>query len=500
MESLFMKKNESLRFELLKQLLYAQNGATTQEMMKKFAISSKTFYRYKQKLTDDLNHVFTQKQVKILKRKLVYNIELEDSLTFSYVIDSMRLYYIKNSQKFAILAALLKRHYISVEALAQDLNLSPSHVYSNLNYLKNILSPFNLDISFSPSLYQTNILGEEKNIRVLGFILFWIVFKGLEWPFEKTPSTYQTLPVAIDDTRLSFSQKNRIRYFQNVTYWRVLYRKENVALPEEFTDYLAYFEHQAPTNLFSHLQKIESDQINLQDEAYFFGFLSRFLVANIDSSEDKEIIATNFMHSELPLAKLTTKILNQLVLFYDVRLTNRNYLENYYLLLIHLLYIRYIGIDFRSFLADDSTDSKGRWFSPDEASYRLFVKNTLLTEPLLKKYMKPGFISLMAKFFQSILKGAENDTKLLIFIQHSPNNFIYDFIKNNLLIIFGNTTLDFTFESDKADVIISDAFEAEQVNQRTFHFEHSHDPDTWRALILFISGKIYSLHNSLFKQ
>lgn len=495
MESLFMKKNEALRFELLKELLYAQNGVSTKEMMKKFAISSKTFYRYKQKLNDDLNTVFLQQQVKIKKRKLVYMVELADSLTFSYVIDSMRLYYIKNSQIFSILAALLRRHYVSVESLAQDLSLSPSHVYSNLKRVKNLLSPFHLKISFAPTLYQTNIIGEEKNIRVLGFIIFWIIFKGLEWPFEKTPRTYQTLPIAVDDDRLSSSQKSRIRYFQNITFWRILYRKEHLELPEEFMAYLRFFEQESPTFLFSNLDHIDLDAIDVKSEAYFFGFLSRFLVANIDSDEEKKKIAEHFINSELPIALLASKILNKLLLSYNVKLTSDNYLKNYYLLIINLLYIRYIGVDFRRFLVNDSVESKAKWFSPNEDSYRSFVKESLVTEPLLKKYMKPGFISLMAKFFHSILKSAEKDATLLVFIQHSPNNFIYDFIKNNLLIIFGDSTLDFTFDATEADIIISDSFELEQSNARSFHFEHSHDPETWKALVLFVSGKIYALHN-----
>lgn len=499
MESLFIKKNEALRFELLKQLLYAQNGVTTQEMMKQFNISSRMFYRYKQKLSDDLKNVFPRQEVHIKKKKLVYMIEMDDALTFSYVIDSMKLYYIKNSQKFAILAALLRRHYISVEALAQDINLSPSHVYSNLKQLKAMVSPFHLKISFAPTLYQTNILGEEKNIRVLGFILFWIVFKGLEWPFEKTPTTYQTLPLAVNDERLSVSQKKRIRYFQNVTFWRVLYRKESLSLSDDFVDYLRFFEQTSPTNLFGELGEVDLESVDVQNEAYFFGFLSRFLVANIDSEEEKKSIAQRFIHSELPIAVLTTKILNNLLFSYNVRLTSDNYLKNYYLLIINLLYIRYVGIDFRRFLVDDSVESKAKWFSPNEESYRLFVKEALVTEPLLKKYMKFGFISLMAKFFHSILKSAEKDAKLLIFIQHSPNNFIYEFIKNNLLIIFGDSTLAFTFDAAKADIIISDSFELEQTNAQSFHFEYSHDPETWKALILFISGKIYSLHNPQFK-
>lgn len=500
MESLFMKKNETLRFELLKELLYAKNGVTTKDIMKKFTISSKTFYRYKQKLADDLNTAFPNQQVKIRKRKLHYIIELADSLTFSYVIDALRLYYIKHSQRFSILAALLKRHYVSVESLAQDLSLSPSHVYSNLKRIRNLLAPFHLNISFAPTLYQTNIIGEEKNIRVLGFILFWIIFKGLEWPFEKTPSAYQTLPLVIDDERLSYSQKNRLRYFQNVTFWRMLYRKQSLSLSEEFMAYLRFFEQEAPTFLFSELNHADLDAIDTKSEAYFFGFLSRFLVANVDSDKEKKSIAQHFINSELPIALLTTKILNKLLLSYNVRLTSDNYLKNYYLVIINLLYIRYIGVDFRRFLVNDSAESKAKWFSPDEDSYRLFVNEALVTEPLLKKYMKPGFISLMAKFFQSILKSAEKEAKLLVFIQHSPNNFIYDFIRNNLLTIFGDSTLDFTFDANEADIIISDSFESEQTNVRSFHFEHSHDPETWSALILFISGKIYALHNPQLKQ
>ncbi|EOL50528.1 helix-turn-helix domain-containing protein [Enterococcus caccae] len=491
-----MKKNETLRFELLKQLLYAKNGATTQQMMNLFTISSKTFYRYKKQLSDDLNHVFTQKEVTIKKKKLLYLIELAPSLTFSYVLDTMRLYYIKISQKFSILEAILRRHYISVESLAQDLNLSPSHVYSNLTFLNKLLRPFDLKISFSSSLYKTNIQGAEQNIRVMGFVLFWIVYRGLEWPFVKTPSIYQNLPSPVNNQRLSPSQQTRLRYFQNVTYWRALYRKEPLTLSKEFSDYLVHFEKVAPTRLFSVLEHIDFEQVNEKDEAYFFGFLSRFLIANIDSVEEKRRIAQALIHSKLPLAKLSKHILDKLLTTYKVKLSSDNYLENYYFLIISLLYIRFIGINFRLFLVDDTSDSKAKWFSSDESSYRAFVKETLLKEPLLRKYMNAGLISFMAKFFHSILKSGEREATLRIFIQHSINHFIYDFIKNNLLIIFGDSTLEFTFDVNEADVIISDAFEGEESNERTFHFEHSHDESSWKELILFISGKIYALHNT----
>lgn len=495
METIFMKKNETLRFELLKQLLYAKKGSTTQQMMDSFNISSKTFYRYKKQLSDDLNTVFTQGQVTIKKKKLFYIIELAPSLTFSYVLDSMRLYYIRISQKFSILEALLKRHYISVEALAQDLNLSPSHVYSNLMFLNKLLRPFDLTISFSPSIYKTNFQGAELNIRVLGFVLFWNVFKGLEWPFEKTPSSYQTLPLAVNAQRLSPSQQARLRYFQNVTYWRVLYRKESLTLSQEFMSYLTYFESVGPTKLFSNLENVELERVNQTDEAYFFGFLSRFLIANIDSAEERQTIAQALIQSKLPLAELTTRILDKLLTTYKVKLSPSSYLENFYLLIISLIYIRFIGINFRKFLVDDTTDSKAKWFSADESSYRFFVKETLLKEPLLRKHMNAGLISFMAKFFHSILKSGEREAKLKIFIQHSINHFIYDFIKNNLLTIFGDSTLEFTFDVKDADVIISDAYEGEESNEKTFHFEHSHDQSSWRELILFISGKIYTLRN-----
>lgn len=496
MESIFMKKNETLRFELLKQLLYAEAGATTQQMMDSFNISSKTFYRYKKQLVDDLDTVFTHGQVTIKKKKLFYIIELAPSLTFSYVLDSMRLYYIRISQKFSILEALLRRHYISVEALAQDLNLSSSHVYSNLTFLNKLLRPFDLTISFSPSIYKTNFQGAELNIRALGFVLFWNVYKGVEWPFEKTPSSYQTLPLAVNDQRLSPSQQIRLRYFQNVTYWRALYRKESLTLSQEFKDYLVYFESVAPTKLFSSLENVDLEQVNEKDEAYFFGFISRFLIANIDSVEERQVITQSLVQSKLPLAELTTRTLDKLLAKYKEKLSPDSYLENYYLLIICLIYIRFIGINFRKFLVDDTTVSKANWFSSDEPSYRSFVKETLGKEPLLRKCMNAGLVSFMAKFFNSILKSGEREAKLRIFIQHSNNHFIYDFVKNNLLTIFGDSTLEFTFDVNEADVIISDAFEGEDSNDNTFHFEHSHDRISWRELILFISGKIYALHNA----
>ncbi|WP_429953632.1 hypothetical protein [Enterococcus sp. AZ192] len=114
--------------------------------------------------------------------------------------------------------------------------------------------------------------------------------------------------------------------------------------------------------------------------------------------------------------------------------------------------------------------------------------------PTLKK--ESSLVEYLARILYLALSSARNQTKLNLFIQYSKTTYGYDLIKNKLSTIFNSTVLEFTFDIDKADIIISDSYESleliESNGPMIFYFEYPYDEAVWQSLTKFINQQICS--------
>ncbi|MEI5993846.1 helix-turn-helix domain-containing protein [Candidatus Enterococcus mansonii] len=498
MQELFMKKNEQLRFELLKLLIYSKKGLSTNEVSQKLNIPNHSFYIYRSQLEEDLAVVFKENSVILEKKETYYSIT--SSLNISYIIDTMRLYYIKISQTFSILNALSYRYYDSAEELSQNLNLSLSHTYKILGFFNQLLEPFDISINFSSKKKQSNIIGNEKNRRLVMFYVYWSVYKGVEWPFKFSPTFLQELPAPIDSQLLSPSQKMRLNYFQVITYWHLSYKLELISLPKDFLPYLEVFQKVSPTSfadsIKESLRKRHVSDQHIYEEELFFGFLARFFISNIDSPTNKIRIATMFIDSSLPITTFTSKFLNDFLKKYNVSLTQENYAASYYLIIFHLFYVKFFTIDSPfSEISDDApftAESSDGLFKIHETELAKFIHNNWNSELFPPISTIPSLVTYLAKLLYLVLITSNKHRPLNVLIQHSKTIYGYDLIKNKLLIFFKDTTLRITFDINEADIIISDSFEKNN-DTPFFYFEHPEDTEAWKNLISFISQELYSL-------
>lgn len=502
MQTILMKKTERQQFELLKQLIRKPEGITAQEITDYLHISLHTAYRYEKQLSEGLTITFDKNKVSLSKENNIYKIFIDKSLSTSYVIDKMGLYYIKISQQFGLSKALFQKVYPSAEALAQDVNLSLSHTYKILKRMNKSFEPFNISISFPEDVTYKNMFGDEKNIRITMFYIYWAIYKGIEYPFFRAPKFLSELPLPIKTASISPSQRNRLMYFQTFTYWQMIYKKSLVSLDASFLSYLELFESVSPVHFPEVIQEILhknkiSESIIHSEEAYF-GFLARFYIANIDSLEDKQLIVENLKNSGLPLTDFASFFLDTFIIQYMIELSKENYDLVYYQIIFNLLYIQFFGTNV------PFTQIKDEMFPYKEETLDLFdthreslihyVYENLSAQLFPELSKSSSLIEYMAKILYLALNSAQNQPKLKIFIQYSKTTYGYDLIKNKLATIFGSAVLEFTLNIKDADIIISDSYEQIEKTDSTksliFYFEYPYDQTVWQSLTTFISQHI----------
>ena len=504
MQTLLMSRNERQQFELLKQLIPKKDGMTAQEIMDSLNLSLHTVYRYEKQLAEGLSHVFEDQLVSLFKENGYYKIFIDNSLSVSYVIDKMGLYYIQISQQFSLSDALFYRSYASVEALAQEVNLSLSHTYKILKRMNKSFEPFNISIAFPDKSNRTNIVGDEKNVRITMFYIYWTIYKGIEWPFYHAPNSFSELEPPIKTAQLSPSQKTRLIYYQTFTYWQIIYRKEYISISKEFLNYLEIFEEVSPVSFPAQIKEsLHKNQVSesvIHAEESYFGFLVRFYIANIDSFEDKVLITTKLIASKLPLTIFATNLLNDFLKRYSVVLTEENYVLNYYQIIFNLLYIQFFGthVPFSQTLDEKfpCLETYTDLFDTDKDELTQFVYENLSSKLFPSISKSSTLVEYLAKLFYLVLNSSVNQQPLKVLIQYSKTIYGYDLIKNNLSHTFGENVLEFTLDILEADIVISDSFELISDETRNppsvFYFEYPYDTTSWQDLIVFISKRLYS--------
>lgn len=492
MNKKFVKKNEAKKFELLKKLLYSTRGLSIQRIIHDNHESKSTIYRYIQQINEDLDRLFVDTPIQIEQKSTTFYITLPDSLNIAYVLDTVRLSYIYISPENLIFAAAADKNHASLESLAQSINLSPSYTYKSLNAINKQLSYFKVKIAFGDFSRKSNVYGAEADIRFFLFYMYWNTHRAINWPFHKSPDYFKELSLPIKTT-LAPSQYTRLRYHQNITYWRILYLQEKIAISDAFLDYLIILDAQNPTEFtidFSHNLTLEE----LRNEQVYFSFLSRFFIPDIDTKETKQKTAELFIDSQLPLTKSCRHLLDLVQKKYDLVMTPAEYLFHYYNLMIALLYVHYIEIDYHSNLESEerlsSLDDDTQVFSKIEIEIDTLVKQFFMTEPFLKKSIAKGLVTYITNLLYCIIDSTRKITPVYIFCQYSKSFYMADSIRNYLMTTFGARVIQLTTDIQQATVVISDSYEGDISNQRFFYFDNPYKTSTWEALTLFVSNSI----------
>ncbi|MBP2098186.1 helix-turn-helix domain-containing protein [Enterococcus rivorum] len=484
-----MKKNEKLRFAILKKIIGNKHGVSIFKLLEDFNISNTTIYRHISALRSDLSNVFPSNEVQLFQigQKMLVDYPTLDSI---YIVDSMHLYYIKSSQRTTIIEAVLNKVYPSIESLSQDLHLSTSYTYKSINVFNSFLEKFHLKIKFDTSNSRSNLVGEEINLRVFLFFSQWMLFKGIDMPIIYSPVHAQTIKSPISHNISTSNQLTQFTHYQAITYFRIIVKKKHIQLPDNFFDYLNIFESVSqtvfpPVIIKSIDKSLFSDSAIKQEEA-LFGFTARYFITNIDSPHTKKAISKELLASGLPLTEFIKTFLNNFSKIFKVELTTDDYLTNYYLLAVQLIYYQYIDIDVSSL---DPSNSAKTMLNQLELNQITSFVNEELRRYIIGEQAKENLLPHLAEILYIMLKRNQKK-KLIIFIQYSKSIYLDEFIKNNLYLTFNPNIISFTSTIKKADIIISDVFEELNEQQQVFYLDNPYDLNSWNDLILFISNQL----------
>lgn len=152
-------------------------------------------------------------------------------------LTEFKRFIINQDDTMQIFQAIIYEEFISVTHYAMEYYLSESLIRKSLKKIKDFLESYNLSLSRK----NFQIVGEEKQIRLVIYVLTWITYKGTIWPFEPLDEekVYRTVDEVTGALEVNFSevQRRQMAYLLAVNLIRL--RKHHlVEMEDAWKDYI----------------------------------------------------------------------------------------------------------------------------------------------------------------------------------------------------------------------------------------------------------------------
>ncbi len=495
---LFMDKANYNKLNLFKSLLLSKNPIELNQLITDHKHSKSTLFRYLKDLEKDLNKTFPEGGVVITSASPGYIVEITNGLSKNYVIDKLRLTYLKTSINFKIMEALLQNKFSTTEELANKLYLSSSYLYKHLKEIKIILSEFNIGINFrASSSHNSNLECSELQLRFFMVYIFWSLFKGIEWPFEKIPKDifdYYEQDNIFSDIKES-SKKERLRYLVAISFWRSNKKNEFVSLEDDLVKIIEVF------TVYKDISRPFIRSINgynssvYQQEILSFNFLARMVMGNIDNDNNRLNISKGLLQLEVPIIKYCSNLLDAIIEDFDLVMRDEEKLLNFYYIVLCHLYTYYIGVSDKKYLnhsmdIDHIKIHKNYEFNSKNEDIKNFYKR-YVSSCSLKEFIPNKKFSLLLESLVYFIIDNNKKKKIKIFVNFSRIIAGEDFIKHKILDMFGTDNITFTLNILNADIIISDCYEGNVPQNNCFYIEELYDLGIWKNLFDFIQKYLF---------
>lgn len=144
------------------------------ELKRNYKMSKKTLFADLDILNLDLVEIYQSSFFKVDKKRGV--VKRITTITYSSLLIQ---YYIKKSRLFLIFNLVLTNPEMNSDEVQRRLFYSSSTVYTSCNQLNLFFSSFSLSFSLK------GLRGNERLIRHILVEMYWVLFGGNSWPFEK---------------------------------------------------------------------------------------------------------------------------------------------------------------------------------------------------------------------------------------------------------------------------------------------------------------------------
>ncbi|MGY3777929.1 helix-turn-helix domain-containing protein [Isobaculum melis] len=500
MKHFFMQAIDIQKHNILKSILLNEHGIGAKYIMDKFGISSTSTHRFIHAINHDLTLAFPNDTLAIVLRNNSYHINSTNTHQNAFVLDTLQVYYVQHSIEYNIIHSLLTRRYMSVGQLALELNISSSQLYKYLKGVRKMLQLFHIKIEFNHHKKQTNLTGNEIHIQFFLCQLYWHLFKGLTLPFKKL-SLQTSEDILKKFPHLLPSQAARIQYIFTISEWSAARRKHPVKLEKEFVDILLSFEHESTYTSKNFLMNKSHCHPH---EQHLYHFLLCCFVADLDTDEQKVLIAKRIISQSTPLAMVAQQLLNYMLEQFSIQLPDTSYYIYYYYLMITIVQLKYVGVHYHSMYQEEEDFlTQTAFVAVEEALTRFFMLANKKTSTPYPFDITENNLHYLVFFFHPFLTlQMKKKRELLICLHISKKLYLNYLLKQQLMSIFGEENIVFTRDITVADLIISDTLQEDTTFTNFFFFDDIYDDEAWNNLLVFITSmlqKRYSFNqNDLF--
>ncbi|MBP1043604.1 helix-turn-helix domain-containing protein [Vagococcus sp. BWB3-3] len=484
----FLSKTEAAKVQLLRYLASNELSAPVTELAEHFGLSSRTITRHFDDLKKDCLSLSLGDDLDFDKKAGVFSIHLTGSTPMNFLVDYLRLNYIRNSVEFDILNRLLNRKYDNIQELADELYLSPPNLYRYLYTLEPIIEKFDMSFSFIDNPSDLNLIYKERRLRLFTYYFYWNFYKGLEVPkpLKGVATTSKSESQFFGDELLPTKQA-QILYMAGISRTRIEQGKfitmnEEISLIAE-----TFIRVNDLSQEFSFFDEIALQQ-DMTNERYYFNFMMRLKIPDLDNEEQKHEIVKELLKLKTPLAVESRELVEKSLAHFGAVLSKKNLDQFYYHSTIFFVYANYFNIDL-----------------PEEFGvlrkanvYDIGHENTGLVKRVSDFYQEFNADHHVPKEYDEMLKGVisfslheKEQKELTIAMQLSKNIMAEPLVKEKLGNIFNPNVLKFTQNASEADIIVSDSYEGTFPSKSYFYMSDLEDGAQLKQLFHFIENALF---------
>lgn len=483
----FLSKTEASKVQLLRYLALNNLSAPVDAIAEHFHVSNRTISRRFNDLKKDCQHLFLEEDLIFAKKNGNLVIQLEGSVPLNYIVDYLRLTYIRNSVEFDILNRLLTRRYDSIQELADELFLSPPNLYRYLYTLEPLIKKFDMSFSFIDNPSDLNLIYKERRLRLFTYYFYWNFYKGLEVPPALVKAEKNQLKPPLLSNELLPTKQAQIMYMAGISRKRTEQGKM-IDMGSEINQILSIFtESNDLSQEFDFFDGIESAE-QAEKERNFFNYLMRLKIAEVDDEQQKYLTVSRLLSLKTPIMTDSRELVEKSLAHFNVKLSDKNLTQFYYHSTIFFIYARYFSIELPE---EFGVLRKVNLYDQEERDTGLIKRVSEFYQEFNVDRRVPEEYDEMIKGMISFSLHAEEQKKLVIAIQLSKNIMAEPLVKEKLGNIFNPKVLKFTQNVSEADIIVSDSYEGSFPNKSYFYMNSLEDNSQYKQLFHFVENALF---------
>ncbi|TFI74529.1 helix-turn-helix domain-containing protein [Carnobacterium divergens] len=479
-----MTKKDLAKLTLFRELVYTHPKELSLESFSELLqISKRLTLNTIEELAHDLEIEKNFKDLEIKKNKYCYSIVNSSPMNIEYFMVSLQLHYLKNSIQFNIIYSLLTKHFDSMIQLAEYLYISTPHLYRQMADLKRFLAGFKIDIVFTETKNENNLVGSPKHLKTFYYFFYWGISQGIAWPLEDLfpiKKFNKEFKLAFSAPAHNPSKTKKLEILFLLSYLDK--RNPPFTLSEDIKEIATIFKDLNDVSVYS------QDYLTDEDELLFINLLSRISISELDNLEEKVALYSQVESLNSPIVKHSTELTESIFtqFFPDVFISIEDRAVTFYYIFIFHIYIYYFDTDLSVLFANPVSlkrfSTKSERFKLIEHKIMHFF-HSITTEYNMKvdeKYLN-GYYFLIASIIDYV-----DPMYLKIYIQYSKHGAGVNIIKRKLFTMFGKENIVIVDDINDARIIISDCFENEKPDQILFFITEISRPEMWQNLMLLI--------------